>query len=124
MSDTIESLKAEIDSIYEELSKAGVSHGGCLDGLRQGLDVIKDMKSQIAEHEATIAALKKQIPVGDLLNGELPDKVATKIAHFISDYDFYNHSDSMELKFGGDGDNGEVLKEALVSYLSMTGSSK
>jgi hypothetical protein len=42
---------------------------------------------------------------------------AEKLAHAIADYDF-EHGDLLCLKFGGDGDNGEALIEALAHVLA------
>jgi len=42
-----------------------------------------------------------------------------KLAKAIADWDWKHNSDSLYLEFGGDGDNGEFLIEALTAVLNQ-----
>ena len=64
----------------------------------------RDVEDIIATQQARIEALEKLLD---------PETLARKIG----DWDFAHNSDYFCFKFGGDGDNGEMLIDALAALL-------
>ena len=67
-------------------------------------NLINAHEKRIAEQQARIEALEKLLD---------PETLARKIG----DWDFTHNDDYFCFKFGGDGDNGEMLIEALAALL-------
>lgn len=65
---------------------------------------VRDLKERIATQQARIEELE------NLLD---PETLARKIG----DWDFAHNDDYFCFKFGGDGDNGEMLIDALAALL-------
>ena len=68
------------------------------------IDENTNLKQTVATQQARIKALEK------LLDPKI-------LARKIGDWDFTHNSDYFCWKFGGDGDNGEMLIEALAALL-------
>ena len=72
--------------------------------LAQASEHIKDQERTMTTQQARIEALEKLLD---------PETLARKIG----DWDFTHNDDYFCFKFGGDGDNGEMLIEALAALL-------
>ena len=72
------------------------------------------LKERIADQQQTIDQLQQRVEALEKLLD--PETLARKIG----DWDFTHNSDYFCFKFGGDGDNGEMLIEALAALLKET----
>lgn len=70
-------------------------------------DILLSAAHKISEQQARIEALEKLLD---------PETLARKIG----DWDFTHNDDYFCFKFGGDGDNGEMLIDALAALLKET----